>query len=82
VCPVCDSLTRVEANHCGLCNWRGIFNTDVDLVADSLSTLLEKCPELLHTLAPRATKAPSFMSRLREVLSREIKIRRRLDLSA
>ena len=80
VCPVCDSLTRVEAEHCGMCNWRGQFNTDVNLVTNSLSSLLEKCPELLHTLAP--TASPSFLTRLREVLNKEIKIRKRLDLSA
>ena len=80
VCPVCDSLTRVEAEHCGLCNWRGQFNTDVNLVSHSLANLLDKCPELLHTLAPN--RAPSSMSRLRQVLSREITFRKRLDLSA
>ena len=80
VCPVCDSRTRVEANRCGLCDWHGEFNTDVNLVSGSLATLLEKCPELLHTLAP--TTAPSFLSRLRDVLTMEIKIRKRLDLSA
>ena len=80
VCPVCESLTRVEADHCGLCNWRGQFDSDVNHVSESLASLLEKCPELLHTLAP--TAAPSFLTRLRDVLSREIKIRKRLDLSA
>ncbi len=80
VCPVCDSLTRVEANHCGLCNWSGQFDTDVNNVSSSLANLLEKCPELLNTLAP--TPPPSFLARLREVLSREIRFRKRLDLSA
>ena len=82
VCPVCDSLTRIEADHCGLCNWCGQFNTDVNLVADALTSLLEKCPELLSTLAPSTQTAPSFMTRLREVLTREINIRKRLDMSA
>ena len=80
VCPVCDSLTRVEADHCGLCGWRGQFNTEVSLVSESLANLLEKCPELLQTLAP--TSAPSFLTRLREVLTKEIRLRKRLDLSA
>ncbi len=80
VCPVCDSLTRAEAEHCGLCGWRGQFTTDVTQVSESLASLLEKCPELLQTLAP--TCAPSFLTRLREVLTREIKLRKRLDLSA
>lgn len=80
VCPVCDSLTRVEAARCTMCNWQGLFNTDVTEVSESLATLLEKCPELLDTLAP--TAAPSFLTRLREVLSMEIKIRKRLDMSA
>ena len=80
VCPVCDSLTRVEALRCGMCNWRGQFNTDVSLVSESLANLLEKCPELLDTLSP--TAAPSFLTRLREVLNTEIRFRKRLDLSA
>jgi hypothetical protein len=80
VCPVCDSLTRIEAEKCGMCNWQGQFTTDVNHVSESLATLLEKCPELLDTLAPKA--APSFLTRLREVLSTEIKIRKRLDMSA
>lgn len=80
VCPVCDGLTRVEANHCGLCNWSGQFDTDVNRVSNSLANLLEKCPELLHTLAP--TASTSFLTRLRDVLSREIRFRKRLDLSA
>ena len=80
VCPVCESLTRIEANHCAMCNWQGQFNMDVTTVTENLAGLLEKCPELLHTLAPTAT--PSFLTKLREVLKREIKIRKRLDLSA
>lgn len=80
VCPVCDSLTRVEATKCAMCNWQGTFNTDVNYVSESLANLLEKCPQLLDTLAP--TAAPSFLTRLRDVLAREIRIRKRLDLSA
>ncbi len=80
VCPVCNSLTRVEAESCGMCNWKGQFETNIDIVSNALANLLEKCPELVHTLAPAAT--PSFLTRLREVLSREIRIRKRLDLSA
>jgi hypothetical protein len=80
VCPVCNSLTRIEAEHCGMCNWRGHFDMEVDHVSHSLAELLEKCPELLETLAP--SSAPSFLTRLKEVLSREIRLRKRLDLSA
>jgi hypothetical protein len=80
VCPVCDSLTRIEAEKCNFCSWSGLFSTDVGQVSYSLATLLEKCPELFETLAPSAS--PSFLTRLREVLNKEIKIRRRLDLSA
>lgn len=80
VCPVCDSLTRVEAETCGMCNWKGQFNMDVNLVSESLATLLEKCPQLLQTLTPTST--PSFLTRLREMISREIRHRKRLDLSA
>jgi hypothetical protein len=80
VCPVCDSLTRIEAEKCSICNWSGLFNTEVGQVSYSLATLLEKCPELLDTLAPSAP--PSFLTRLREVLNKEIKIRKHLDLSA
>ena len=80
VCPVCDSLTRIEAENCGLCGWKGQFNTDTNLVKNSLTTLLERCPELLQTLAQ--TTPPSFLTRLREVLTKEITFRKRLDLSA
>ncbi len=80
VCPVCDNLTRVEAERCSMCNWSGLFTTDVNLISESLATLLEKCPQLLDTLAPAS--GPSFLTRLREVLTKEIKFRKRLDLHA
>ncbi|MBI1333355.1 MAG: hypothetical protein JST12_06890 [Armatimonadetes bacterium] len=80
VCPVCNSLTRVEAETCTLCNWAGKFDTEVDHVAETLGDLLAKCPELLHTLVPEPQ--PTLIARLREFLSREIRFRKRLDLRA
>lgn len=80
VCPVCNSLTRTEAEQCGICNWSGKFETDPVEIADHLANLLAKCPELLHTLVPAAP--PSFISRMKEFLNQEIRLRKRLDLSA
>ncbi len=80
VCPVCNSLTRIEAEQCSLCNWSGKFDTDVTHVADHLGDLLAKCPELLDTLVPAAT--PSLLSRIKEFLTQEIHLRKRLDLHA
>ena len=80
VCPVCNSLTRVEADSCTLCNWSGKFDTDVTHISDMLGDLLVKCPELLETLAP--ADPPSFITRLRDFLNKEIRLRKRLDMSA
>ena len=80
VCPVCSSLTRTEAGQCGICNWSGKFETDPVEVADHLANLLAKCPELFHTLVP--TAPPSFLTKMREFLYQEIRLRKRLDLSA
>lgn len=80
VCPVCNSLTRMEAEQCSMCNWSGKFETDVEVVAEQLGDLLGKCPELLHTLVPSAT--PSLLSRIKEFLTQEIRLRKRLDMHA
>lgn len=80
VCPVCNSLTRIEADQCSLCNWAGKFETEVDEVAERLGDLLAKCPELLDTLAPSAQ--PTLLNRLKDFLMQEIRLRKRLDLSA
>jgi len=80
VCPVCDSLTRCEADQCTLCNWAGKFEDDVNVVSDRLSALLGKCPELLHTLAPEAPQ--SFIARMKDFLFQEIRFRKRIDMTA
>lgn len=80
VCPVCNSLTRTEADQCTLCNWAGKFEEDVNTVAIQLADLLAKCPELLYTLAP--VESPSFLTRMKEFLFQEIRFRKRLDLTA
>lgn len=81
VCPVCNSLTRMEAAQCTLCSWSGQFETESSHVAETLGDLLTKCPELFHTLVPEPT--PSLMTRLREFFSmNRPRKRKRLDFSA
>jgi len=77
-CPVCHTVQSRLSRACFVCDWRGKFITDPEVIEQGLMEMLAHCPEL-HDVVILETRNPSIWHRIVEAVKG---IFGRLDLRA
>ena len=68
-CPLCEAVVVADATACFVCDWRGTFLHDEEIVAHSVDSLLERCPELVEAMIEEVQSRTTVWERLRRSLA-------------